>query len=133
MTALISGATPITFLGLSNMVSTLQAGKVTALAVNAGARSPLFPQVPTMKEAIGEDRPQSWFGLFAPVGTPKPIIAKIHKEVVAIAMDEAFHKRMYIERAVERAVDTPENFAKFILEDRATARRIVQESGVTPQ
>lgn len=133
MTALLSGATPITLLGLSNMVPILQAGKITALAVNSNVRSPLFPEIPTLKEATGESYPQSWFGLFAPVGTPKPIIAKLHKEVVAITSDPAFHKRMYIERAVERAVDTPENFARFIREDRATARRIVTESGVQPQ
>jgi tripartite-type tricarboxylate transporter receptor subunit TctC len=133
MTALLSGATPITLLGLSNMVSTLQAGKITALAINSNVRSPLFPEIPTLKEATGESYPQSWFGLFAPAGTPKPIIAKLHKEVVAITGDPAFHKRMYIERAVERAVDTPDNFARFIHEDRAIARRIVMESGVQPQ
>ena len=133
MTALLSGATPITLLGLSNMVSTLQAGKVTALAVNSNVRSPIFPAIPTLKEATGESYPQSWFGLFAPAGTPKAIVAKLHKEVVAITGDPAFHQKMYIERAVERAVDTPENFARFILEDRATARRIVKESGVEPQ
>jgi tripartite-type tricarboxylate transporter receptor subunit TctC len=133
MTALLSGATPITLLGLANMVSTLQAGKATALAVNSGSRSPLFPEVPTLKEATGESYPQSWFGLFAPAGTPKPIIAKLHKEVVAITGDPAFLQKMYIDRAIERAVDTPENFARFIHEDRATARRIVKESGAEPQ
>jgi tripartite-type tricarboxylate transporter receptor subunit TctC len=133
MTALLSGATPITLLGLSNMVPTLQAGKITALAVNANARSPLFPDVPTLQEATGENYPQSWFGLFAPAGTPKPIVARVHKEVVAIAMDPAFHQKMYIDRAVERAVDTPENFARFIHQDRETARRIVRESGAEPQ
>lgn len=133
MTALLSGATPITLLGLSNMVPTLQAGKVTALAVNSNARSPLFPKVPTLKEATGENYPQSWFGLFAPAGTPKPIVAKLHQQVVAITNDPAFLQRMYLERAIERAVDTPEAFARFINEDRAIARRIVKESGVTPQ
>ena len=133
MTALLSGATPITLLGLSNMVSTVQADKVTVLAVNSNTRSPLFPKIPTLKEATGENYPQSWFGLFAPAGTPKAIVAKLHKEVVAITSDPAFHKKMYIERAVERAVDTPENFARFIQQDRATARRIVKESGAQPQ
>ena len=133
MTALLSGATPITLLGLSNMVSTLQAGKITALAVNSNVRSPLFPGVPTLKEATGENYPQSWFGLFAPAGTPKAIIAKLHREVAAITGDPAFMQRMYIERAVEHAVETPEAFARFIHEDRATARRIVTESGAQPQ
>jgi tripartite-type tricarboxylate transporter receptor subunit TctC len=133
MTALLSGATPITLLGLSNMVSTLQAGKVTALAVNSTVRSPLFPAVPTLKEATGENYPQSWFGLFAPAGTPKAIIAKLHKEVAAITSDPAFHQKMYVERAVERAIDTPGNFARFIHEDRESAQRIVRESGIEPQ
>jgi tripartite-type tricarboxylate transporter receptor subunit TctC len=133
MTALLSGATPITLLGLSNMVSVLQAGKVTALAVNSNVRSPLFPAVPTLKEATGENYPQSWFGLFAPAGTPKPIIAKVHKEVVAITSDPGFKQKMYIERAVENAVDAPENFARFILADREIARRIAKESGAELQ
>jgi tripartite-type tricarboxylate transporter receptor subunit TctC len=133
MTALLSGATPITLLGLSNMVPTLRAGKITALAINSTARSPLFPDIPTLKEATGENYPQSWFGLFAPAGTPKPIVARLHKEVTAITGDPAFVKRMYIERAVERAVDTPEAFARFIHEDRATALRLIKESGVQPQ
>ena len=133
MTALLSGATPITLLGLSNMVPTLQAGKISALAVNANARSPLFPEIPTLQEATGESRPQSWFGLFAPAGTPVPILEKVRKEVVAIVMDPSFHKKMYIERAVERAVDMRAAFARFIHEDRETARRIVKESGVQPQ
>jgi tripartite-type tricarboxylate transporter receptor subunit TctC len=133
MTALLSGATPITLLGLSNMVSVLQTGKVTALAVNSNVRSPLFPAVPTLKEATGENYPQSWFGLFAPAGTPKPIIAKVHKEVVAITSDPGFKQKMYIERAVENAVDAPENFARFILADREIARRIAKESGAEPQ
>ncbi len=133
MTALLSGATPITLLGLANMVSTLQAGKVTALAVNANARSPLFPEIPTLQEATGESRPQSWFGLFAPAGTPRPIVARLHKEVVAITHDPAFHQKIYIDRAIERAVDKPEAFARFIIEDREIARRIVKESGAEPQ
>lgn len=133
MTALLSGATPITLLGLSNMVSTLQAEKIAALAVNSNSRSPLFPAVPTLKEATGENYPQSWFGLFAPAGTPKSIVAKLHKEVAAITGDPVFMQKMYIERAVEHAVDTPDNFARFIHEDRATARRIVAESGAQPQ
>lgn len=133
VSALLSGATPITLLGLANMIPQLQSGRIVGLAVNANARSPLFPKVPTLKEATGEAYPQSWFGLFAPAGTPKPIIAKLHQEVASITGDPAFVKKIYIERAIERAVDTPEAFARFIKEDRASAARIVKESGAKPQ
>ena len=93
----------------------------------------MWPIAWPCQEATGESYPQSWFGLFAPAGTPKPIIARLHKEVVAITGDPAFIQKMYIERAVERAIDTPENFARFIHADRETARRIVKESGAEPQ
>jgi len=133
VTALLSGATPITLLGLANMVPQVQSGLITALALNSQARSPLVPGVPTMKEAAGVDYPQSWFGLFAPAGTPKPIIAKVNAEVMRITSDPVFLQKIYIERAIERAVDTPEAFARFIKQDRATAVRIVKESGAEPQ
>ena len=114
MTALLSGATPITLLGLSNMVSTLQAERSPRWRSIPMRARRLFPAVPTLKEATGENYPQSWFGLFAPAGTPKAIVARLHKEVAAITGDPAFMQKMYIERAVEHAVDTPEAFARFI-------------------
>src|SRR5262245_61834430 len=93
LTALLSGATPITLLGLANMVPQLRSGHVTAFAVIANARSPLFPSVPTIAEATGDVLPQSWFGLFAPAGTPRPIINKLAAEVAAITAEPAFIRR----------------------------------------
>jgi len=133
VTALLSGATPIALLGLANMVPQVQAGLITGIALNAKARSPLVPSIPTMTEAIGEDYPQSWFGLFAPAGTPKAIIDRINAEVTRITSEPAFVQKMYVERAIERAVNTPEAFARFIREDRANAERIVKASGVQPE
>jgi tripartite-type tricarboxylate transporter receptor subunit TctC len=131
--ALLSGATPVTLLGLANMIPQLRSGHVTALAVNATERSPLFPETPTLQEAIGQSYPQSWFGLFAPAGTPRPIIDKLAAEVARITADPGFLKRNYIDRAVERAVTPPEAFARFIKDDRLTAAKIVKASGYKPQ
>ena len=92
-----------------------------------------MPNVPTLKEAAGVDMPQSWFGLFAPAGTPKPIVAKLNAAVTSITSDPVFLRKIYIDRAIERAVTPPVEFAKFILEDRAISARIVKESGVQPE
>ncbi len=133
VTAVLSGATPITLLGFSNMVPQIQGGLITGIALNAKARSPLAPTIPTLKEAAGVDYPQSWFGLFVPAGTPKPIVARLSAEVMAITSAPQFLQKLYVERAVEPAVDTPEAFARFIRDDRATAARIVKEAGAQPQ
>jgi tripartite-type tricarboxylate transporter receptor subunit TctC len=131
--AVMSGSTPIAFLGLSNMIPQIQSGHITGIAVNAHARSPLFPELPTLTEAYGEDYPPTWFGLFAPAGTPKPIITKLHAEVVRITSDPAFKQKNFVERAIEYAVDTPEEFAQVIVRNRAIAAQIAKEAGVQPQ
>ena len=129
----VSGTTPIAILGLSNMLAQVRAGAIVGIALNANSRSPLFPNIPTLQEASGEDFPPAWFGLFAPKGTPKPIIEKLHSEVVRIASDSDFRQKNFIERAIDYAINTPDEFAKFIVKDRASAGRIVSESGKQPQ
>jgi len=132
--ALLGGTTPIALLALSNMVPQLQSGRITAIAVNAKSRSPLFPEVPTIAEARnGEDYPPTWFGLFAPSGVPKPILAKIAGEVGRIINEPGFRKRMYTDRAVEPAHERLEEFGRFIREERKFAERIVKESGYEPK
>jgi tripartite-type tricarboxylate transporter receptor subunit TctC len=131
--AIVSGATPIAILGLANMLGQLRSGLITGIALNANARSPLFPDLPTLSEAGADDFPPAWFGLFAPRGTPKPMIAKLHSEIVRIAAEPAWRQKNFIDRAIEPAVNTPEQFSEFIRRERKIAERIVKESGHQPQ
>ena len=131
--AVVSGSTPVAFLGLSNMLGQIRSGQIAGLAINGLQRSPLFPDIPTLKEATGEDYPSPWFGLFAPARTPKPIIDKIHDAVVQIAANPAWRKRNFIDRAVEPATGRREEFVKFIAENRVVAARIAKESGLVPR
>ena len=132
--AVLSGSTPVAILALSNMISQLQSGRITGLAVNSKTRSPLFPDIPTLTEAYGaEQYPSTWFGLFAPAGTPKPIIAKLAREVARIIDDRDFRQRMFIDRAVEPSGMRLEELAGFIRDDRKRAERIVNESGLNAE
>ena len=133
VTAVLSGSTPIALLGLANMLPQLRSGAITGIAVNSNKRSPLFPDMPTLTEASGEDYPPSWFGLFAPAGTPKPIITTLAAEVARITGEPEFLQKNFIDRAIEPAVNGPEAFARFIAKERKIAERIVRESGVQPQ
>jgi tripartite-type tricarboxylate transporter receptor subunit TctC len=89
--------------------------------------------MPTLLEATGENYPVTWFGLFAPAGTPRSIIDRVHAGVVQITSDPMFRQKNYVERAIEYGVNTPEEFARFIVRSRAEAAQLAKESGQEPQ
>jgi tripartite-type tricarboxylate transporter receptor subunit TctC len=132
--AVLSGSTPIAFLGMQNFISHLQAGTMRGLAVDGAQRSPLFPGIPTLAElGYRGNLTRVYFGLVAPAGTPKAIIGKIREDVARIGNDPAFRKKQLIDRALEPILSTPEEFARFLVEDRATSERVVKEAGLQPQ
>jgi tripartite-type tricarboxylate transporter receptor subunit TctC len=131
--AVMAGTTPIVFLGLSNMIGQVKSGQFTGLALNSTVRSPLFPNIPTLKEATGEDYPPPWFGLFAPTGTPLPIVEKVHAAVTRIAAVPAWRQRNFIERAIEPATGPRDEFIKFIAANRAFAARVAKDANIEPK
>src|SRR5205085_1208975 len=117
--AVLSGSTPIAFVGLQNFISHLQSGTMRGLAVDGARRSPLFPDIPTLAElGYRGNLTRVYFALVAPAGTPRPIIDKIAKDVAAVGNDPAFRQKQFLDRALEPILDTPEEFARFLAENR---------------
>jgi tripartite-type tricarboxylate transporter receptor subunit TctC len=131
-TALMGGTTQVVFLGLANMLGQVKSGQFVGLALNANSRSPLFPDIPTLKEATGEDYPAPWFGLFAPAGTPAAILDKLNAEVVRLSGGAAWRQKNIINRAIEPAAGPRAEFAKFIADNRVIAAKIAKESNLQP-
>jgi tripartite-type tricarboxylate transporter receptor subunit TctC len=132
--AVLSGSTPIAFLGMSNVMPQLQGGLMTPLAIDGDARSPLFPDVPTLTETGHHDKPlRSWFGLFAPAGTPEAIVRKLATAVTRIVDDPGFRQRNLVSLGLEPAVNEPGDFARSIRQERPLAQNIVKEAGLQPQ
>jgi tripartite-type tricarboxylate transporter receptor subunit TctC len=132
--AVLSGSTPIALIGEGNVIGQIRAGTMTALAMVNNIRSPNFPDVPTLEETGYTGPPsRSWYGLFTPAGTPKPIVDKLAKEVGSIVKDPAFLARHLTARSLVPAINTPEQFAEEIKKDRVMAERVVKEAGLTPQ
>jgi tripartite-type tricarboxylate transporter receptor subunit TctC len=133
-TALLSGTTPIALIGLGNVIAHIEAGKMTALALTNNIRTPQLPNVPTFAD-IGYTGPPSatWYGLFAPPGTPQPIVDKLNAEIRRVVSDKAFTDKFIIARGLVPAIGSPEEFTKEIAADRAQAEQVVKESGMTPQ
>ena len=128
---ILSGSTPVAFLGLANVVSHIRAGTMTALAIDSETRSPLVPDVPTLRElGYKGDITQVYFGLVAPAATPKPIVGKLNDIFVQIGSQPAFRKKNMIDLGLEPILDTPEAFARYLDETRPVAARIVKEFGI---
>ncbi len=134
VTAILSGTTPIGLIGLGNVISQIKAGKMTALALVNNIRTPLLPNVPTLADlGYKGAASETWYGLFAPTGTPKPIVDKIHDAVVKVFADKEFVDKYVISRGQVPAINTPDEFAAQIKAERAAAADVVKESGMQPQ
>lgn len=130
----LSGTTPVAFSGLSNWASYLQAGTIVGLAVDAAKRLPLIPDVPTLAElGYKIDLTRVYFGIVAPAGTPKPILERLRNEMAQVINDPLFRERHLTSRGHEPVANTPDEFARFLAEDRALSTRIVKDAGVEPQ
>ena len=132
--AVMSGSTPIALIGEGNVIGQIRAGTMTPLVMVNNIKSPNFPNVPTLAETGYTGTPsRSWYGLFVPAGTPKPIVDKLAKEVASIVNDPAFRERHLTARSLVPAINTPEQFAQDIKKDRATAQQVVKDAGLEPQ
>ena len=132
--AILGGSTPIALFGEGNVIGHIQSGAMTPLVMMNNIRSPNFPNVPLLEETGYSGPPsRSWYGLFVPAGTPRPIVDRLHKEITAIVGQPAFAAKHLGARSLVPALNTPEQFAADIIRDRAQAKKVVEAAGLTPQ
>ena len=131
--AMLNGTAQIALFGIGNLVSFIRDGKVAGLAVDGDTRSPLAPEIPTFKEAgYTQHIGATFFGIFAPTGTPKPIIDKLNKAIVAIESKPDFQQKFLISRGLSPSLESAEQFAKELPADRAEGLSVVKSSGLYP-
>ena len=132
--AVLGGSTPIALIGLGNVIGHIQAGSMTALVLTNNIRTPQAPKVPIFTD-IGYTGPASatWYGLFAPPGTPPAIVEKLNAEIRAVVSDKAFQEKFIIARGLVPAINSSEEFAAEIKADRAASAQVVKASGLQPQ
>ncbi|ETI06798.1 Bug family tripartite tricarboxylate transporter substrate binding protein [Bordetella pertussis] len=126
LTDVMAGMVPMAIDNLPAALAHIKAGKLRALAVTSPKRSPDLPDVPTMDEAgvKGYDV-TTWWALFAPAGTPQPIIAKINKDVNALlALPDV--KQSIAKQGAEPAPSTPEELARLVEQETARWGKVIQ-------
>jgi tripartite-type tricarboxylate transporter receptor subunit TctC len=105
------------------------AGKMKALAVASKARNPALPNVPTFDEiGVAGVYSSSWYGLLAPVGTPREVIERVNAELNAVLKSPETRKRL-ADFGGEPGGGTPEEFGRFMAAETARYAGIVKASG----
>jgi tripartite-type tricarboxylate transporter receptor subunit TctC len=132
MTDLLGGHVQTGFLSLTLVAEQMKAGQLRALAVGSGARIAQFPDVPTVAEAgvPGFDA-ETWFGLFAPRGTPPEIVAKVNADVQRVLTDPAFKEKFLAPSFFEPIKGSPDVFASFIQSEAAKWSRVIKDANLT--
>ena len=131
VTDLLGNQIGIMFDNMPSAIQHVRSGKLVPIAVTTAKRSPELPNVPTIAEAgVPGYEATSWFGMFAPAGTPAPVVAQLNKALVKV-LNQAEVKKKINEQGAETVSETPEQFAAFIRAESVKWAKVVKESGAS--
>ena len=129
MTDLLGGQVDMMFATAAAAASFVGNGKLRALAVTSAERSAAFKDVPAVAEAVPGYAVESWYGLYAPAGTPADVIARLNAAAKKAAQTDDFRKKVEPEGLSVRA-GAPQELDAFVRGEEARWRKIVKENNV---
>lgn len=130
LTDIVGGQVDLMFATSAGATPLLESGRLRALAVTTPERSPAFPALPTMVEAgIPEYQATSWYGLYAPAGTPNVAIDRLNAAATKVAQADAFKSRVASEGLVI-STGTPKQLDEFMLGEQSRWARVIQSAGI---
>src|SRR5499427_5651704 len=133
ITATIGGHTPILFTSISTAAGHIQQGSVRAIAVSSAQRSPALPAVPTLAEAGAPGQESDIIlGVLVPVGTPRGIIDRLHREIVRIVALPDVRERLSA-LGFEPIASTPEEFADRIRWEIDKWAKVIRAANIKAQ
>ncbi len=131
--SMMTNTTQIAIFGIGNLIQLIRAGKIGGLAVDGDKRSPLAPEIPTFKEAgYSQHLAPTFFGIYAPAGTPRPYIDKFQAGVAKVAGTAEFQERHMNSRALTAVLNKPDEFAKQLEQERVEGLEDIKASGLYP-
>jgi tripartite-type tricarboxylate transporter receptor subunit TctC len=128
-TATVAGDTKVLFSG-SASASLIQSGQLRAVATSGKKRAARFPNLPTIGEFYPGYAIDIWLGLFAPAGTPEPVLTRLRTEVHKLLSDPEFAKKLNVSGNLEPLVLPPADFEKLIRDDYEKYGKVVRELGI---
>lgn len=125
----IGGTTQVMFPSLFSAAPHIKSGAVRALAVAGEKRTNVFPDLPTLKEQGIDVSVDQWYALFAPAGTPEPVIAKLNESLNAALKDPEVSQKFVDQGAVVQT-STPAELKELVINDLAKWKKVVAETGM---
>ncbi len=128
--AVLGGETQMVFGGVVSSLPFVKSGRLRALAVTSPKRIDAAPDVPTMAElGYAGVEASSWYGLFAPAGTPPAIIARLNREMVALGKNPE-HREQLDKQGQEAVYSTPEELAAYVKSESAKWGRVIRTAKI---
>jgi tripartite-type tricarboxylate transporter receptor subunit TctC len=129
MTATVAGEVAAMFAGTSTAPQ-IRAGRLRALAVTGAKRSEAFPELPAIGEFYPGYEVTIWLGLFAPAGTPEPVLGRLREEVAKALAAEDVKEKLNSAGGLQAFATSPAEFAALIRSDYDRYGKLVREIGV---
>jgi tripartite-type tricarboxylate transporter receptor subunit TctC len=129
ITDLIGGQIQVMFTTVASAASLIESGQLRALAVTSAERSPAFPQLPAVAEAVSGYAAESWYGLFAPAKTPPDVIERLNKSAARAVQSEAF-KKLGMNEGLIMAARPPDELDRYFRGEEERWRKVIQEMGI---
>lgn len=126
-TDLVGGQVQMTFGSFPGLMPFVRSGQLRALGVATAQRTPLAPELPTLAETVPSLEVNSWYGLFAPAGTPKAIVTRLQTEFAQVLQTPEMKDFMMTQGAVA-APSTPEELTKLLGDDLVRWAKIVKDA-----
>lgn len=129
LTDLIAGQTQFMFGVPGSVVPHVRAGRLRALAITGAKPSALMPGLPTVAQTLPGYEVASRLAIFAPAGTPAPIVARLNREIVRV-LNRPDVKEKFNDSRIEVVGDSPEALAAFIKAEIATTAKVIKDAGI---
>jgi tripartite-type tricarboxylate transporter receptor subunit TctC len=130
VTDLVGDRVDVMFNLIPNVMEQVKAGRLKVLGISGDQRSALVPDVPTIAEGgVPGFAFSVWIGVLAPAGTPKPIIDRLHQEIVKIVSSPEVRER-FAKQGVEVAPQTPEQFNAYLRSEVERWGKVVKDAGI---
>jgi len=126
---LLAGQTQLMFSSALSMVPLVQAGRLRGLGVSSSKRIPVLPDLPAIAEFLPGYELSPWFGVFAPLATPRPVIDRLANEI-ARALQRPDVQEFYARQGALAVHNRPEEFARFIQAEAVKWQQLVKQVGV---